>query len=101
MSRIYPAIPLTKVQESILAHLLHYIITPIHPPNGEYIMTVQQMCLTFEPKEVEECIAKIRGVLKCSCNPKSNLTKEEVKALKHLRQDKAWVMLTVDKGWPW
>ena len=42
-------------------------------------------------------MTKTNRVLKCVLYPKCNITNEEAKALKELRQDKDRVILTVDK----
>ena len=46
----------------------------------------------------EELKAETNRVLKCVFNPKPNITQEEAKALKDLRQEKDRVILTTSKG---
>ena len=67
-------------------------------PHGEYITTVEHACLKLEPHNAEELRAEMRGALKHSQNPKSNITKQEVQALAELKKDQPRVILAADKG---
>ena len=58
---------------------------------------MEQACLEFKPKEAEEMRAEMRGLRKSSTSG-SNLSKEKMRVLKEVRQDKSHVILTVDKG---
>ena len=55
-------------------------------------------CQSLKPTEVEEFRADIARVLKQARSPKSNISKEEWKAIKELRTDKGCQILTADKG---
>ena len=65
-------------------------------PYGEYVTAVEQACMKLEPHSTEELTAKMRGALRHSQNPKSNITKEEVQALAELKKDQSRVILTAD-----
>ena len=67
-------------------------------PHGEYITAVEQACLKLEPHNAEELRATMRGALRNSQQPTSNITKQEIQALAELRRDQDRVILTVDKG---
>ena len=58
---------------------------------------MEQECLSLEPYEAEELRVEIKGALKCSYNPRSNVTKE-MKAFKELRQNETGIILTADSG---
>ena len=52
----------------------------------------------LEPHYAEELRATMRGALRNSKEPTSNITKQEVQALAELNKDQSRVILTVDKG---
>ena len=49
-------------------------------------------------QDAQELRAEINYLLKKAKTPRSNITKEEKKALKELREDKERMVLTADKG---
>ena len=59
---------------------------------------IEWACLKLEPHNAEELRAEMRGALRHSQNPKSNITKQEVQALADLKKDQSRVILTADKG---
>ena len=67
--------PLTEAQVSLLVHGPNFAVAPRYPPYWEYITAVEQACLKLEPNSAEELRAEMRGALKHSQNPKSNITK--------------------------
>ena len=67
-------------------------------PHGEYITAIEQACLKLEPHNAEELRATMRGALRNSHEPTSNITKQEVQALVELKKDQSRVILTADKG---
>ena len=90
-------IPLMEAQEKLLTHGPNFAITPRCPPIGEYIAAVEQTCQNLAQVEADELRAKVKADLKKIQPPKSNITKEEQKALKELK-DTNRVILTADKG---
>ena len=54
--------------------------------------------MKLEPHNAEELRAAMRGALRNSQEPTSNITKQEVQALAELKKDQSRVILTVDKG---
>ena len=50
------------------------------------------------PGEAEELRAEVKAVIKKIHPPKTNITKEEQKAMNELRKDNNRVILTADKG---
>ena len=80
-------IPLTKAQENLLTHGPNFVITPRSPPIGEYIAAVEQACQNMVQGEAEKLRAEVKAVLKKSQPPKTNITKEEQKAMIELKKD--------------
>ena len=67
---------------------------PPKPP----ITAIEWACQKLQHQEGEELRANVNRILKSSHAPKSNLTKEEIKALWELKGDSNRTILTVDKG---
>ena len=59
---------------------------------------IEEACLKLEPHNAEELRAAMRGALRNSQEPTSNITKQEVQAFAELKKDQSRVILTVDKG---
>ena len=91
-------IPLMEAQKNLLAHGPNFAITPRSPPIGEYIPAVEQTCQNLAQGEAEELRAEVKAVIKKCQPPKTNITKEEQKALRELKKDTNRVILTADKG---
>ena len=90
--------PLTKAQEKLLAHGPNYAVVPKSPPIAEYIAAVKQVCSRLKQGEVEELRGEVKSIIKRSRNPPPNITREERKAIRELKQDKSRMVLTADKG---
>ena len=58
--------PLTQAQRSVLAKGPNFAITPRHPPNIEYIMTIESVCTKLGQEDAEEVRAAINRVLMSS-----------------------------------
>ena len=56
------------------------------------------MCNQLQQGKTEELRREIKSVLKKIHAPRSNITREERKAVEELRRDKTKMILTVDKG---
>ena len=68
------------------------------PPKESYITAVEEACTRLLPKDSEELRAESSQLLRNNCLPKPNLTLQERNAIKELKEDHSWVVLTVDKG---
>ena len=90
--------PLTKDQIKALVHGPNYSIVPRNPPLGEYIATIENACNQLPQSKVEELRGEIKSVLKKIHPPRSNITREERKAIDELRRDNTKMILTTDKG---
>ena len=92
--------PLTIDQERLLAHGPKFVIKPKKPPVGEYIAAVEQACSRLTQGEADELQVEVRKTLKKEQNQartSSNITQEEFRALKELKEDKSRMILTADK----
>ena len=93
--------PLTKEQERLLAWGPKFVIRPKKPPVGEYVVAVEQACSWLSQGEADELRVEVKKILKKAQNkPRttSDITREEFKALKELKEDKNRIILTADKG---
>ena len=90
--------PLTKAQEKILSRGPNFAIVPKSPPVGKYIASIENACSQLRQGEAEDLRGEIKTILKKIQPPKSNITREERRALEELRKDKSKIILTVDKG---
>ena len=59
-----PGVPLTQAQALLLTHGPGFEVTPRHPPYGDCIVAIEQVCSIMEPNNAGELRAEIRGVLK-------------------------------------
>ena len=89
------SIPLTKEQESLLAHGPNFVITPKKPPLGEYISNIEKVCQSLDTNMAEELRSEAYKVLRQPHQSKPNLKKEEMVAMKQLKTDKNHMVLTV------
>ena len=92
--------PLTKEQESLLAHGPKFVIRPRQPTVTEYIAAVEQACSKLSQGEADELRLEVKKALKKTQNtPRlpSNITREENKALNELKKDKSRVILTANR----
>ena len=85
------------MQASLLAHGPGFVVTPKHPPYGDFIGAIEQACNKMEPNSAEELRAEIRGSLKHIHPPRSKINREEVQALVELKRDSSKVILTAKK----
>ena len=92
---------LTTEQERLLAWGPKFVIRPKKPPVGEYVVAVAQACSRLSQGEADELHIEVKKSLKKAQNKArttSNITNEEFKALKELKEDKSRIILTTDKG---
>ena len=90
--------PLTKAQTRLLAHGPKFAIIPRHPPKEEYVASIEYACQKLNEGKAEELRVEIKNILKKNHPNKSNITKEEFRAIKELKQDEERIILTADKG---
>ena len=90
--------PLIKAQTSLLAHGPNYAIIPKDPPKEEYIAAIEHACQKLKEGEADELRVEIKNMLKKAQTPRSNISKEEFKAIRELKEDDSRIILTADKG---
>ena len=93
--------PLTDVEERLLAHGPNFSVVPKEPPILEYITAIEKSCSQLQQGKVEELRGEIKSILKKISNSrpyKSNITKEEQQAIRKLKKDENRMVLTADKG---
>ena len=90
--------PLTKAQEKILSHGPNYAIVTKEPPIEEYIAQVEKVCQSLKQGEAEKLRGKVKLIMKKIRPPKSNISKEEARAMRELKNDQDRMVLTADKG---
>ena len=91
-------IPLTLAQDKLLSHGPNFVIVPKEPPTSEYIVVIEKACLKLPTRKAEELRGEIKAILKKKINYNPNITKEEHRAIKELRNDNTRMLLTADKG---
>ena len=69
------SIPLTKEQDSLLAHGPNFAITPKRPPLGEYISNIEKACQSLDTNTTEELRSEVYRVLRTPHQFKPNLKK--------------------------
>ena len=69
-----------------------------NPPNVEFISAIELACQKLTEQDVQELRAEVNIMLRRAKPPKSNISREEKKALKELREDQDRMLLTTDKG---
>ena len=90
--------PLTKAQEKLLAHGPNYAVVSKSPPIAEYIAAIEQACSKLKQGEAEELGGKSNLSSRGHATPPPNITREERKAIRELKEDKSRMVLTADKG---
>ena len=90
--------PLTEAQTRLLAHGPNCAIIPRNPPKEEYIAAIEQAGHKLKEGEADELRVEIKNILKKTQTPRSNISKEEFKAIRELKEDDSRIILTADKG---
>ena len=89
---------LTHIETDLLAKDLNFSITSKALSNKDIITAIEDVVKDLEKEEVHTIRAKVSLTLQNSKPPKSNLSKDERKALKELQSDTSVVTLTADIG---
>ena len=70
----------------------------INPPKEEYIAAVEHACQKLKEGEADELRVEIKNMVKKAQTPSSNISKEEFKTIRELKEDDSRIILTADKG---
>ena len=89
---------LTHIETDLLAKGLNLSITSKALSNKDIIAVIEDVVKDLEKEEVDTICAKVGLKLQNSKPPKSNLSKDERKALKELQSDTSVVTLPAGKG---
>ena len=89
---------LSETEQRVLAKGLKFAITPDQTPVDDYIVATETVCRDLPTSEANELRCEVVRILSDGTKPKSNITKEERKALKNLSKENSIVMLPADKG---
>ena len=75
-----------------------FVIATKEPPVSDYISQIEKVCQQLNQGKAEELRGEIKQIFKKTQLPKSNIMREEAKAIQELKRDKERVILTADKG---
>ena len=89
---------LSDSQSQVLAKGLNFAVTPKTVPIDEYIVATEQASWFLPEDKRTELRSEVNGVLKNARVPKSNLNKEQAKAIAILKGEKSIKILAADKG---
>ena len=90
--------PLTKAQETLLAHGPNFAVIPRSPPIAEYGAVMEPVCSRLKQDEADELRGEVKMLIKKTYNPPPNITKDERKAITELKKDSTRMILTADMG---
>ncbi|XP_072025296.1 uncharacterized protein [Amphiura filiformis] len=89
---------LTKPQESVLVKGLNFAPSPVKLPYEDYIVATEQACRKLPHNEATLLRSEMAGAMRSSKPPKSNITREERRAINELKNEKSVLVLPADKG---
>ena len=90
--------PLTKAKENILSHGPNYASVTKEPPIREYIAQIKRVCQGLTQGGAEEVRGDVKSIMNRMKPQKSNISKEQARAMKELNKDQDRMVLTADKG---
>ena len=90
--------PLTQAQMLLLAHGSNFVVTPQRTPYGEYIAAIESACQNLDNTTAEELWADVYRVLRHPHHLRSNLSKDEMIAIKQIKTDEDRMIHNTDKG---
>ena len=90
--------PLTPAQVSLSSRGPNFALAPTNLPNVEFISVVKAACQRLTDQDAQELRVEVNILLTRTKLPKNNISREEKKALKELREDQDGMVLMVDKG---
>ena len=81
-----------------MEHGPNFAITPQRPLYGEYTKAIETACQSLDENSAEELRSDMYRVLRHPHQLSTNLSKEEMTAIKQLKADTDRIILTADKG---
>ena len=82
----------------LLACRPNFAIVPKCLPNWEYIMAVEHVYSKLNQEEADELRIEVKNVLERPQLPRTNIQREDMKAMKELREDNIRMILTADSS---
>ena len=91
---------LTDAELSVLRKGLNFAVSPDKLPVSDYITSIESACRLIGPytEEAAHLRSECVNILKQSKPPKSNLSREQRRALQDLRKNDSIMILPADKG---
>ena len=89
---------LSNPQENLLAKGLNYSPSPTKIPYEEYIVATEKACRKLSNNEATVLRSEMAGMLRNAKPPKTNITKDERKAIQELKKEESVLILPADKG---
>ncbi|XP_072039173.1 uncharacterized protein [Amphiura filiformis] len=89
---------LNPEQTSVLARGLNFAVSPPEICAKEFVLATELACKHLPQDDRIQLRAKVASTLKSSKVPEQNITKEERKAIKELKQAEDIIILPADKG---
>ena len=77
---------------------LNFALAHNNPPNVEFISAIESACQKLTEQDTQELRLEVNTILRKAKPPKSNISREEKKALKELMEDQDRMVLTADKA---
>ncbi|XP_072047013.1 uncharacterized protein [Amphiura filiformis] len=91
---------LSKSENSVLAKGLNFAVSPTNVCTEEFVLATELACRNLPNSEAVQLRAKVASTLSSSKPPKSNISKDERKAIKDLKKVDSVIILPADKGKP-
>ena len=89
---------LTEPQQNLLSHGLGFAVSVDKIPYTDFIVATENACAKLPADKAQNLRAEVAGTLKSAKPPKSNISKEERKALGELKKAEDLLIMGADKG---
>ena len=90
--------PSTPAQKSLISKGSNFAIAPNNPSNVDFITAIGLVCHKLSDQYLQELRRETNCLLKKARAPRANITREEKKALRELRENKERIVLIAEKG---
>ena len=94
----YSSRQLDKIEEEVLALGLNFAITPKAIPTQEIVTRTEAISRTMNANQAQDLKSRVKWCLKHCKLPKTNLTRQQMKAIQRLKGDETIKILPADKG---
>lgn len=90
--------PLTAIERSVLAKGMNFAVAPRRQPAADIITSIECAASFLPESKRNELTYEVKKAIENPRRPKENLSKQEILALKCLRNDDNIVIMPADKG---